>query len=213
MQQDYYQTVISKPRRSGNNFQQSGTILRNDTGEPVFRVREFGNVGDEASAQKLIHEQLEKKLAELEPPADWNSKVRRVLAEFERIKHREYGLFLESQKRAKDFLVYSRKHSISDIEQDHQFEAVTSEITLSCKEHAVSSTIALVGQLLDMTEAELVDLVSASEAEYNDWMEGEELKLVDLFLLKKQIYQYIVNPTEKVKEAHESHLKRMDDKR
>ncbi len=139
-----------------------------------------------------------------------NHKINEILRALYQAKDQSYGIFCHAQKRAKDFLNYGRDKANDLIEKEQQFEVFASEITKKCAEHYTNSTIHLISLISKLSEKELIELVSATDEEYEKWENDTEYDLLDDFSLKIEAFKYIINPSVNILKAHQMHKEMMD---
>ncbi len=135
-----------------------------------------------------------------------------ILEELYRLKGQAYNVFSDIQKRTIDFVKYSKQYSIEELKKKQQIEVFALKISKKSSEQKFNETIKLCSMLEKLSEKELVDLVSATDSEYEKWKEDEEYNLLDYFSLKKEVFKYIINPSEVVRRAHKTHCQHIENK-
>jgi hypothetical protein len=135
-----------------------------------------------------------------------------VLQELYKQKDQAYGVFCDIQERTVDFVKYSKQHNIEELKKNQQIEVFALEISRKSSEQKFNETIKLCSMLEKLSENELVELVSATDSEYEQWKNDEEYNLLDYFSLKKEVFKYIINPSENVSKAHATHCQHIENK-
>lgn len=156
-------------------------ILRSDTLETVEEITVFGD------QKEIVESDLQNKLSSWfaisEEPSDWENrdKVELLLYRFD-----------ERQEQEAAFFFGEKLQKLTGIDE---YAQMLNELSNCVRKN----TVELSSEIESLTEDEKIRLVSASEEECAKYNSGDSLQTI---FLKKKIYQYIINPSEQISNAH-----------
>lgn len=129
-----------------------------------------------------------------------------TLQELEHAKHVAYGLYLDVHERIAQ---YTRQihntTSYSEEPDPRQVDELALSISLPAEVSIRTSSLNVVRLIMALTEEQQVQLVRASNEVYERYIRGD-LSMLDELSLRTEAFDYIIDPSARVLQAHEQHL-------
>ncbi|MDM8550219.1 hypothetical protein QUF72_09085 [Desulfobacterales bacterium HSG2] len=170
--------------RAGFRIHSDDRVLKGRICEPGEIVT--GLRSDEYKSCSVAKDKTESglrlKLSLLDKPGDWACPIRLVIRKYLNIREHEGGIY---QNVFNQFDKRTVAKALEDISN-----------------YRKSVSLELVRDIAALSEEQKAELVSATDEQYASLTDGSDSEITDILAAKKELYNYIINPSSQVEKAH-----------